>query len=686
MPYKIKLRRISWSIALASWLLLLLNVLLLVRSTFDGRPPLTFPYFNNLLAVIFIIAVFLLQRIQSEHLRGLDFSAWLRQLLIYGCLAGFVIYPLALVAEYYSFTPGTYLNPYLLHTFHSIGFGLLVYFLARAFYVWRGFILFQKTKSTQAEWKWFEILVFSTLLIPVLNVGYMNYIFLPLLGLLMLYTLFVSVNLKWVAFLSLQKKWHAIFLMVGILASAALFSAFLHWQALRPDLVVDYTNPFLLLVLFFVLVYAFMSLLVALFNLPTSSVFEQKREDLLNIQRLSQLIQQGEDEEQVYNMLFESTIKTAAADAGWLEIQREDTNQITHILNADYDQIHLIREKLREIDIPELDYINNNLAVNSSFRDSGLIFGSLIMLPIKSAKRSFGKLYLLKEIEHGFDHETVSTLHTFMNQTILTLENLHLRAESLQNELYKEELKIARMLQENLVPKIFPSDSWFEISAYSQPAKEVGGDFYDFLQVSDSRIAIIIGDVSGKGVPAAFHMAQMKGIFHGLMQLDFEPEKFMQHANSALSRCLEKTSFITSAIYIIDYKLKGFVFARAGHCHTLYYNSMMDEVFYFQTEGLGLGIIRDLSYNRHIKQLHYDYNPNDVMVIYTDGIIEARNNRQEEYGLERLQYLLTQTYHLEAEDIKCAIVNDVQSFSGESTLHDDQTLLVIKFRNVQPNF
>jgi phosphoserine phosphatase RsbU/P len=83
--------------------------------------------------------------------------------------------------------------------------------------------------------------------------------------------------------------------------------------------------------------------------------------------------------------------------------------------------------------------------------------------------------------------------------------------------------------------------------------------------------------------------------------------------------------------------------------------------------------------------MHYDYNPNDVMVIYTDGIIEARNLNQDEYSEDRLREMLNQTYHLEADDIKYAIVNDLTEFSGEY-MHDDQTLIVIKFKNVQPNF
>jgi sigma-B regulation protein RsbU (phosphoserine phosphatase) len=187
----------------------------------------------------------------------------------------------------------------------------------------------------------------------------------------------------------------------------------------------------------------------------------------------------------------------------------------------------------------------------------------------------------------------------------------------------------------------------------------------------------------------------MKGIFHALMQENplaknerdkFPvPSKFMAMANQALIHCLEKSSFITAALYIVDYEHGGFVFARAGHCHTLYYHSIKEEVSYFRTAGLGLGIIRNDGYEKHIKNQFYDYNPGDVMVIYTDGIVEARGADQEEYGEERLKQMLERNYYLDADEIKQQILNDLDEFSAGQPMHDDQTLLVIKFKAAQPD-
>ena len=319
----------------------------------------------------------------------------------------------------------------------------------------------------------------------------------------------------------------------------------------------------------------------------------------------------------------------------------------------------------------------------------------MIVMPLRSSKRQYGALYMLKEQRQGFDRENLSILQTFTSQTVLSIENLQLMQASIQNQLVQEELKIASSVQDSLIPKDLPIDNWFEISSHAQAAKEVGGDFYDFLHLPGRRLAVLIGDVSGKGITAAFHVAQMKGIFHALMQENplarnerekFPvPSKFMAQANNALARCLEKAAFITASLYIIDYEHGGFVFARAGHCHTLYYHSIKEEVSYFRTAGLGLGIIRNDSYEKHIKNQFYDYNPGDVMVIYTDGIVEARNAAGEEYGEEGLQKMLERTYYMDAAVIKEKILTDLEEFSRGQPMHDDQTLLVIKFHASQPD-
>ncbi|MGV3538683.1 MAG: serine/threonine protein phosphatase, partial [Rufibacter sp.] len=205
------------------------------------------PYFSNLLSVIFIVSVFLLERSRTRTQRNSEFIPPLRNLLVKG---GFGAYVSALLLFGYASIKELWVNsPYLLDIFYQVLFGFLVFFLAKAFYTWREFILYQKTKDLQSQWKWFEILVSLSLLVPLLNVEYMNHIFLILdLGLLLAYGLYMSVHLSWVAMLSLDKKWISLFLLSAIMLSLVLFGHFLMVYSDSPDLVVDYTdNPFILI-------------------------------------------------------------------------------------------------------------------------------------------------------------------------------------------------------------------------------------------------------------------------------------------------------------------------------------------------------------------------------------------------------------------------------------------------------
>lgn len=423
-----------------------------------------------------------------------------------------------------------------------------------------------------------------------------------------------------------------------------------------------------------------------------------RRAELQSLQRLTQIIRRDQTSAEVFHILLESAVETVQAEAAWLDLDPSHAgvapSETTQYHQLAAGQVAALRTRLRGDRLPKEASITSDLNAQPGFEDHPQPFRSLLQLPLHGLHFNYGMLYLLKAAPHTFDHEDLSILETFTSQAVLSIENLELMRTSEQNQRTQEELKIASQIQDSLIPKNLPTDNWFEISSHSLAAKEVGGDFYDFLHLPGRRLAVIIGDVSGKGVTAAFHMAQMKGIFHSLMQENplaknerdkFPvPSKFMAQANTALIHCLEKSSFITSSLYIIDYEQGGFVFARAGHCHTLYYHALREEVFYFDSAGLGLGIIRNESYEKHIKNQFYDYSPGDVMVIYTDGIVEARGEGAAEYGEDRLKLRLEESYFREADAIKSFILADLNAFTQGYPIHDDQTLLVIKFKSAQP--
>ncbi|MDQ2769668.1 MAG: SpoIIE family protein phosphatase [Bacteroidota bacterium] len=693
-----RLRQFLLGLTLLSWGLLLLSALSHAGAgAWLGEWP---QWATQLTLGLFVLGVFLYYRYQPSPLQGQFFVRLLQHLFTGPGLLALVCVGLHLLGVAAQSQPAFSRNSLFLASAYTLNVGLFVIFLARAHYAWQALVLFRSSASLQKQWAVFEWLLVATLLLRLMGVDPPGFIGVSIVVALGLFGVYLSGHQKWMAYLNQGEKWRAVLLQLGLLLGVLIFVQYFRLTQVDPQLLApEPQHAFLLLTAFFSAFYALVCLLVTFFNLPVSDVVEQRRNEILRLQRLTQIIQRGQTSGEVYRILLESAAQTVQADAAWLDLDPGhtgiDSAQSTLCLNFLPEQAHDLRQRLATYNLPDGELITNDLHLRPGFEDTTQQYRSLLQLPLRGLHFNYGMLYLLKLEPHTFHHEDLSILQTFTGQAVLSIENLELLQTSLANQRTQEELKIASQVQDSLIPKNLPTDNWFDISSHSLAAKEVGGDFYDFLHLPGRRLAVIIGDVSGKGVTAAFHMAQMKGIFHSLMQENplaknerdkFPvPSKFMAQANTALIHCLEKSSFITSSLYIIDYEQGGFVFARAGHCHTLYYHALREEVFYFDSQGLGLGIIRNDTYEKHIKNQFYDYSPGDVMVIYTDGIVEARGgNGTDEYGEDRLKLRLEESYFQEAHDIKNYILDDLNGFTAGYPIHDDQTLLVIKFKSAQP--
>ena len=642
--------------------------------------------------------LFMLVRRQPSRLRGQNFVGVLRRLLLGPGLAAGL--GLGLFAAAWLLGRA---RPALAPAAHALAYpligGLFFYFLAKTNYAWRALLFFKSDVALRKRWHLLEGLL-GLVLLGLLVVGPVPaWLGLPVLVGLGLLGLYLSSNQRWVAYLTQNQKWQAIgyqAIILGLLLLAAAYFRSPGPAAGPPAPAAQHT--FLLLTAGFAGFYSLMGLLVTVFSLPTAGVFEQRQAEVMGLQRLTQIIQRGQTAAEIYQTLLDSAVQTVRAEAAGLLLrpgtsasENPATSTFTHQLTA--AQAQAVAALVPTQNGQAQETIRSGLAALPGW-PAGLAFDSLVALPLLGGKNYYGVLVLLKAEARGFDADDLGILNTFTSQTVLSIENLQLVADSLSNQRTQEELKIVAQVQDSLIPKNLPTDDWFDIATHSLAAKEMGGDFYDFLLLPGRRLAVLIGDVSGKGVTAAFHMAQMKGIFHALMQANHLarnereqfplPSRFMSQANTALSHCLEPACFITSSLYIIDYEQGGFMFARAGHCPTLYYHAMREEVSYFVSAGLGLGILRQGGYDRHINNQFYDYGPGDVMVLYTDGIVEARGSDGSEFGEDRLKELLERCYYLEANEIKDLIMADFNEFTAGCPVHDDQTMLVIKFKTAQP--
>jgi serine phosphatase RsbU (regulator of sigma subunit) len=172
----------------------------------------------------------------------------------------------------------------------------------------------------------------------------------------------------------------------------------------------------------------------------------------------------------------------------------------------------------------------------------------------------------------------------------------------------------------------------------------------------------------------------MKGIFQSLVQLNLSTTQFIIKANNALSECLDRTSFITVSYFVFDSKNNKVEFSRAGHCPTLYYSAKDKTVRFLEDNGLGLGILRDEQFDAFVDTTVMKYWSGDVILLYTDGITEAKNSSNEEFGYERLKDFLEKNAFYSAEYMKEELLKTLYGFSESSNLEDDITTLVIKVK------
>lgn len=243
----------------------------------------------------------------------------------------------------------------------------------------------------------------------------------------------------------------------------------------------------------------------------------------------------------------------------------------------------------------------------------------------------------------------------------------------------ENELEIARTIQLSIVPKTFPpfpQVDHCDLYALLEPAKEVGGDLYDFFFIDEKRLFFAIGDVSGKGVPSALMMAVTRTLLKAKMERDIDLAETISQVNNDLCDGNEMVMFVTAFCGILDIETGILEYCSAGHNppYILRKDGRVEKVP--STRGVALGVVRDLTYGKATVLL----NRGDVIVTYTDGVTEAANMTKDLYNDERLQACLAQTKGFEATQIVEAVFQDVKKFADGAPQSDDITLLVLRYK------
>ncbi len=583
----------------------------------------------------------------------------------------------------------TTLVSYIQALMFCLGYYAIVIFLLSGVFVFRRLILFPRTKRKLAFWNIFLI---------VLGLGLVSHLLYKLnlivgptfIGLFLLYLILVlllAANVRWIAYLNFNQKLRALglFVLIEIVSATYLVAG----DRLPSQLSISTVQAFLPIELLtfmvvFVIVYSGFSILVLFFNLPTTSVFESNKIEIASFSKINQAIESNLDYTEIIGTLLDACMMETGARAGWVEWLDNDgsryvsnkkriTDRDLKELTADFSPSDTILQEQRFLLI-------RNAKKYKPLRSSSTRFRSILGVPLVSSSRNFGVLYLANDLVNAFEDVSVQTVVGFAEQAGIALENAELLNNSIEVERYQEQLKIAKEVQAKLLPTQLPQNKRIEFYAVSENAYEVGGDYFDVSQSQEHIFRVAIGDVSGKGTTAAFYMAEVKGIFHALTQLTLSVRQFVLTANQALAKCLQQGFFVTLIYLEIDVRRRHIDMIRAGHTPAFYYSTRDKTVCALREGTLGLGLVRTSGFEGYLQEpVQLDYHPGDLLVLYTDGIVEARNEENEEFGYQRLGALIEQHAEANLETIAQTIVSKVKSFS-EGEPDDDFTLLAIRLK------
>ncbi|MXZ58812.1 MAG: SpoIIE family protein phosphatase [Rhodothermaceae bacterium] len=519
--------------------------------------------------------------------------------------------------------------------------------------------------------------------------------------------IFIGLNIirfAWILRLPVKQKMGALGLGVVVvcLTSATLLLLFRPFslpsvagQSYPIEYLSFYSLPLMAVTILFItfaFIYGLTSVLSMIFHLPTIGDYQRSVDEMAAMQALTVLVREVADPEKLYHWVVSTPVDSGRGKAAWLTIQELDSGSLkpqivaAHNIEAsiaddvcDVNAIH--GEAARTRTLVSIQNTSSDRRIQNG-KTSGIM--SLLAIPLTTRTEVLGTLFVSRDVAHAFENEDIESIGVFASQATLVLENARLLEAQFERERLASELAIAHDVQRRLLPQTMPRVSTLSLAASSTAAQEVGGDYYDLLELGDGKLAFIIADVSGKGTSAAFYMAEMQGIFQAVAQIAPDPHDFLCHVNNALGRSLEKNVFVTAIYGVLDCTSGAISIARAGHPPAAFVD-VTGRTTLLRSGGLGIGLDRSELFAQTLEVKQHVFNPGDLIALYTDGVTESRNPEGEEFGYDRLLQSIQSARYERAQGVHDAVLQSVDQFLGpEKKYLDDLTVLIIKWHGPEP--
>lgn len=329
----------------------------------------------------------------------------------------------------------------------------------------------------------------------------------------------------------------------------------------------------------------------------------------------------------------------------------------------------LIKNALRDSRTPE---------VGSSF----IKIRTMIVSPLKIKDDIVGVIALVNKKDGGqFDEIDDSLLRALGSQAAVSINNARLYRELSEKEMMERELQIAKDIQRLLLPEEPPQLDGVDLAAFCQSAKEVGGDYYDFIRIDEHRLGIVIADVSGKGVPGALVMTMFRSTLQTAAQGEVSARSTLVEVNRLISDSIKSDMFISGFYAILDLKDKTLNFCRAGHDPLiLAHQDNKQSCEFLSPGGICLGLVGKDLFEENLEERTKQLQPGDTLVLYTDGATEAMDKNKKEFGFDNLVKAVVNNSAKDAKPMLDSIISQINQFVGEAEQHDDLTMVVVKIK------
>ncbi len=411
----------------------------------------------------------------------------------------------------------------------------------------------------------------------------------------------------------------------------------------------------------------------------------QTEDRLATLYRISQTFNSSLDMEEVLNRVMDEVIKITHGERGFLMLCEPDGSMSFKAARGldqqtiESPQFQVSRGVVERVANEGKSLLTSDAQTEEwlSSRESvrALNLRAVLAVPVQLKEECKGVIYVDNRIQTGiFRPADIELLEGIASSAAIAIENARLYQVAVEKGRLERELQVARDVQSNLIPRRTPELPGWDFAALWHPARQVSGDFFDFIPLQQEKVGIVIADVTDKGMPAALFMAHARSIIRASVAGPFPPAEAIASANHVICTDPTEGMFVSLFYAQLEPQNGGLTYVNGGHNPPLYYRSASNDLIELPRTGFPLGIANGSDYEQGFTQ----FQKGDFLLMYTDGATEAMNKKYDLFGKERLCQILIKNKSATALEIQSAISNAISNFIGSTEPSDDITLVVLK--------